>query len=49
MLTLTLRDFQAARTRIAAHIKHTPLMTSRQLSELKRDSDSRKKETRFKA
>ena len=33
MLTLTLRDFEDARARIAAHIKHTPLLTSRQLSE----------------
>ena len=34
MLTLTLADFQAVRDRIAPHIKHTPLLTSRQLSEL---------------
>jgi len=34
MFTLTLRDFQDARARIDAHIKHTPLLTSRQLSEL---------------
>ena len=34
MLTLTLRDYQDARARIAAHIKHTPLLGSRQLSEL---------------
>jgi threonine dehydratase len=34
MFTLTLADFQAARDRIAPHIKHTPLLTSRQLSEL---------------
>jgi len=33
MFTLTLRDFQAVRERIAPHIKHTPLLTSRQLSE----------------
>ena len=33
MLTLTLKDFQEARARIAPHIKHTPLLTSRQLSE----------------
>lgn len=33
MLTLTLRDFEDARARIDAHIKHTPLLTSRQLSE----------------
>ena len=31
--TLALRDFVAARERIAEHIKHTPLLTSRQLSE----------------
>lgn len=34
MFTLTLRDFQEVRARIAPHIKHTPLLTSRQLSEL---------------
>jgi threonine dehydratase len=34
MLTLTLKDFQDVRARIAPHIKHTPLLTSRQLSEL---------------
>src|SRR5258708_190103 len=34
MLTLTLQDFQDVRARIAPHIKHTPLLTSRQLSEL---------------
>jgi threonine dehydratase len=33
-LTLTLRDFEEARARIAPHIKWTPLLTSRQLSEL---------------
>jgi threonine dehydratase len=33
MLTLTLDDFKEARARIAPHIKHTPLLTSRQLSE----------------
>jgi threonine dehydratase len=33
MFTLTLRDFQDVRSRIAPHIRHTPLMTSRQLSE----------------
>jgi threonine dehydratase len=33
MFTLTLRDFQDVRARIAAHIKHTPLLSSRQLSE----------------
>ena len=34
MLTLTLRDFQEVRARIAPHIKRTPLVSSRQLSEL---------------
>ena len=34
MLTLTLKDFEDVRARIAPHIKHTPLLTSRQLSEL---------------
>jgi threonine dehydratase len=33
-LTLTLRDFEQARARIASHIKRTPLLASRQLSEL---------------
>lgn len=33
MLSLTLDDFRAARARIDAHIHHTPLLTSRQLSE----------------
>ena len=33
MFALELRDFNAARARIAPHIKHTPLLTSRQLSE----------------
>ena len=33
MLTLTLDDFIETRARIAPHIKHTPLLTSRQLSE----------------
>jgi threonine dehydratase len=33
MLTLTFGDFVQARGRIAQHIKHTPLLTSRQLSE----------------
>jgi threonine dehydratase len=33
VFSLTLRDFQDARARIAPHIKHTPLLTSRQLSE----------------
>src|SRR3954469_14025044 len=34
MLTLTLDDYRQTRARIAEHIKHTPLLTSRQLSEL---------------
>ena len=34
MLTLTLQDFEAARARIAPYIKRTPLLSSRQLSEL---------------
>jgi threonine dehydratase len=33
MLTLTTRDFEAARARIDANIKRTPLLTSRQLNE----------------
>jgi threonine dehydratase len=33
MLTLTLDDFRATRARIAPHIKRTPMLTSRQLSE----------------
>src|ERR1700694_3894503 len=33
MLTLSLDDFKEVRARIARHIKHTPLLTSRQLSE----------------
>jgi len=33
VLALTLDDFKAARKRIAPHIKHTPLLTSQQLSE----------------
>src|SRR3989440_4998845 len=33
MLTLTLDDFKQVRARIAEHIKHTPLLPSRQLSE----------------
>src|SRR5436853_1261043 len=33
MFTLTLRDFEEVRSRIAQHLKHTPLLTSRQLSE----------------
>jgi threonine dehydratase len=34
MFTLTLSDFERVRERIAPHIKHTPLLTSSQLSEL---------------
>src|SRR3954462_2271717 len=34
MFSLTLVDFRKVRERIAPHIKHTPLLTSRQLSEL---------------
>src|SRR6059036_1826622 len=33
MLTLTVADFEQARERIAEHIKRTPLLTSRQLSD----------------
>ena len=33
IFSLSLDDFKAARARIAPHIKHTPLLTSRQLSE----------------
>ncbi len=33
MFTLSLDDFQEARARIAQHIKRTPLLTSRQLSD----------------
>ena len=33
MFTLSLNDFEKARTRIAQHIKRTPLLTSRQLSD----------------
>ncbi len=33
MFSLTLKDYQETRARIAPHIKHTPLLTSRQLSE----------------
>jgi threonine dehydratase len=33
MFTLTLHDFQAARARIAAHVKQTPLLGSSQLSD----------------
>lgn len=33
MFSLTLDDFKTVRARIAPHIKHTPLLTSRQLSE----------------
>src|SRR5919204_2884410 len=34
MFSLQLRDFEEVRARIAQHIKHTPLLTSRQLNEL---------------
>jgi threonine dehydratase len=34
MVTLTTKDFEQARARIAPHIKRTPLLTSRQLNEL---------------
>jgi threonine dehydratase len=34
MFTLTLDDYRTVRARIAPYIKHTPLLTSRQLSEL---------------
>jgi threonine dehydratase len=34
MFTLTKRDFEEVRARIGKHIKHTPLLSSRQLSEL---------------
>lgn len=34
MLTLGLTDFEDARARIDAHIHRTPLLTSRQLSDL---------------
>jgi threonine dehydratase len=34
MFTLSITDFEEARTRIAGHIRHTPLLTSRQLNEL---------------
>jgi threonine dehydratase len=33
MFSLSLRDFEEVRARIAPHIKHTPLLTSRQLSD----------------
>jgi threonine dehydratase len=33
MLPLALSDFEEVRARIAQHVKHTPLLTSRQLSE----------------
>ncbi len=33
MLTLDLADFRQARARMAPHVKHTPLLTSRQLGE----------------
>jgi threonine dehydratase len=34
MFTLTLKDFEETRARIAPHIKHTPLLTSQQLSDI---------------
>jgi threonine dehydratase len=34
MFTLTLDDYRTVRARIAPYIKHTPLLTSRQLSEI---------------
>jgi len=34
VFSLSLREFQEARSRIAPHIKHTPLLGSRQLSDL---------------
>jgi threonine dehydratase len=34
VLTLSLRDFQDARRRIASHVKRTPLLASRQLNEI---------------
>jgi threonine dehydratase len=34
MFSLTLDDFKTVRARIAPHIKHTPLLTSRQLSDV---------------
>jgi threonine dehydratase len=34
MFTLSIRDFEEVRARIAAHIRHTPLLTSRQLNEV---------------
>ncbi len=34
MRSLTIADFEEVRARIAPHIKHTPLLTSRQLSEV---------------
>src|SRR5215469_4584277 len=34
MLPLTVKDFEEVRARMAQHIKRTPLLTSRQLSEL---------------
>ena len=34
LFSLTLADFVETRARIAEHIKHTPLLTSRQLSEV---------------
>lgn len=34
MFTLSIRDFEEVRARIAPHIKHTPLLGSRQLSDI---------------
>jgi threonine dehydratase len=34
MFSLTLKDFEEVRARIAPHIRHTPLLTSRQLADL---------------
>ena len=33
MFSLSLQDFEQVRARIVPHIKHTPLLTSRQLSD----------------
>lgn len=46
MFTLTLKDFAQVRARIAPHIKHTPLLSSRQLNELT-DFDVRLKAEMF--
>jgi len=43
MLTLTLDDFKQTRERIAPHIKRTPLLTSRQLSEATWEGSWRKR------